>query len=211
MQHLCPLCNGVAISFYKDKKRHYLHCEICSGIFLDPELRLTPENEKSRYLRHNNDIKDPGYQQYMQPVVDAIEKNFKSESKGLDYGAGPGPVVAYMLENKGFNLILFDPFFYPSKEVLASKYDFITCTEVIEHFYNPLQEFKKLHEMLLPGGKLFCMTNIYSSEINFSKWHYKNDMTHVFIYAAKTLALIAETIGFKDITIDDKLITFTKA
>ncbi|MDO8898473.1 MAG: class I SAM-dependent methyltransferase, partial [Bacteroidales bacterium] len=100
---------------------------------------------------------------------------------------------------------------YPSKEVLASKYDFITCTEVIEHFYNPLQEFKKLHEMLLPGGKLFCMTNIYSSEINFSKWHYKNDMTHVFIYAAKTLALIAETIGFKDITIDDKLITFTKA
>ncbi len=211
MQHLCPLCNGEAISFYKDKKRHYLQCEKCSGIFLHPDLRLAPEAEKSRYLRHNNDINSNGYQQYMQPVVDAIEKNFKPESKGLDYGAGPGPVVAYMLENKGFNLILFDPFFYPSKEVLDSKYDFITCTEVIEHFYDPLQEFKKLHEMLLPGGRLFCMTNIFSSEINFSKWHYKNDMTHVFIYAAKTLALIAETIGFKDITIDDKLITFTKA
>jgi hypothetical protein len=210
MQCFCPLCSGEAHAFYKGKKQHYLQCEKCSGIFLHPDLRLTPEAEKTRYLHHNNDINDTGYQQFLQPVVDAIEKNYSPESKGLDYGAGPGPVVAFMLEQKGFSLALFDPFFHPSKEVLASKYDFITCTEVIEHFYNPLQEFKKLYEMLHPDGKLFCMTNIYREEINFAGWNYKNDQTHVFIYTAKTLAFISEIIGFKEIIINERLITFSK-
>lgn len=210
IQNLCPLCNSEATSFYEDKKRHYLQCRNCAGIFLRQDLRLDPEAEKTRYLYHKNDINDTGYQDYLKPAVEAVEKEFYPESKGLDYGAGPGPVMAYLLEKKGFNLALFDPYFHPSIEVLTTKYDFIICTEVIEHFYHPLQEFQKLYDLLLPGGKLFCMTKIYHKEIDFSKWYYKNDLTHVFIYTAKSLVYVAEIMGFKQVTISGRLITFTK-
>jgi SAM-dependent methyltransferase len=208
--HFCPLCNSEASSFYEDKKRIYLQCKNCSGIFLRQDFRLNPEAEKKRYLHHKNDINDIGYQDFLKPVVEAVEKKFNPDNRGLDYGTGPGPVLAYMLEYKGFNMELYDPFFFPSTKVLTSKYDFITCTEVIEHFHDPIKEFQKMYDLLGPYGKLFCMTNIYLPEIDFSKWHYKNDLTHVFIYTTRSLEYITEIIGFKEITIFDRLITFEK-
>jgi 2-polyprenyl-3-methyl-5-hydroxy-6-metoxy-1,4-benzoquinol methylase len=47
---------------------------------------------------------------------------------------------------------LFDPLFFPDPEPLGDLYDFITCTETIEHFHRPAEEFARLDRMLRPGG-----------------------------------------------------------
>ena len=53
------------------------------------------------------------------------------------------------------------------------------------------------------------MTNIYNENIDFHNWDYKNDLTHVFIYYKKTIQWIKEEFGFLDVTIEDRLITYS--
>ena len=36
------------------------------------------------------------------------------------------------------------------------------------------------------------MTHLYIKEIDFAKWYYKNDITHVFIYQRETLMKIRD-------------------
>jgi len=54
------------------------------------------------------------------------------------------------------------------------------------------------------------MTYIYHSGIDFARWFYKNDATHVFLYQKDTLLWIAENLGFEDVQIKDRLAIFTK-
>ncbi|WP_309597799.1 methyltransferase domain-containing protein [Flavobacterium oreochromis] len=82
--------------------------------------------------------------------------------------------------------------------------------EVIEHFHHPKKEFQLLKELLVPKGKLYCMTHLYDSSIHFEKWYYKNDTTHVFIYQKETIEWIAKMLMFSDFTIKNRLIIFTK-
>jgi hypothetical protein len=53
------------------------------------------------------------------------------------------------------------------------------------------------------------MTDIYNENIDFHKWYYKNDLTHVFIYHKKTIEWIKNNIGFDDVFIDERLIVFS--
>jgi len=44
---------------------------------------------------------------------------------------------------------------------LTGQFDFIFCSEVIEHVENDQEFFQKLHQMLAPGGVLFLTTTTY--------------------------------------------------
>ena len=52
-----------------------------------------------------------------------------------------------MLRLEGFSVDLYDPFFFPNKDIFANKYNFITCTETAEHFFNPNKEFETLNPL----------------------------------------------------------------
>jgi len=47
--------------------------------------------------------------------------------------------------------------FRPGSEALTRTCDFITCTEVAEHFHRPADEFRRLDALLKPGGWLALM------------------------------------------------------
>jgi len=79
---------------------------------------------------------------------------------------------------------------------------------VIEHFSNPNKEFKLFKKLLKKGSKLYCMTDIYDDSIDFEKWYYKNDPTHIFFYHKKTFEWIKEKFDFKSVEIEKRLITF---
>lgn len=49
----------------------------------------------------------------------------------------------------------YDPFFFPSDSILSQKYDFVTCTEAIEHFFEPKKEWKLLLSLLKENGKIY--------------------------------------------------------
>lgn len=175
---------------------------------MDPAHFPSRDQEHHRYLQHENNVNDPGYQKFVEPLTTAVQKYFKPTHQGLDYGAGPGPVSSHLLNQKGYQINLYDPFFHPDQKVLQQQYDFVICCEVIEHFHHPAQEFKQLRERLKPDGKLFCMTEIYSAQIDFRGWHYKNDATHVIFYHAKTLEYIKNKFGFKALDQIDRLSVF---
>lgn len=206
---ICPICSSLAYAFHRDKNRIYYYCDHCYARFCPPEFYPKSSYEKSRYETHNNDIENIGYQSFVMPLVEKVRAVFSPEDKGLDYGAGPGPVISKLLRESGYDISVYDPFFHPDKALLKTRYDYIVACEVIEHFHYPLEEFQFLHDRLLTGGKLICMTSIYHSQIDFKTWHYKNDKTHVLFYHKKTLEYIKERFGFKSLEIKNKLIVFS--
>jgi SAM-dependent methyltransferase len=212
---LCPLCEHQADLFCKigQKGRFYYKCSNCQSVFLIPEKYVDHSSEKARYEEHNNDVEDSRYQKFVSPITVAIQNQFSINAKGLDYGCGTGPVASFVLERAGFREVaLYDPFFQPNEGNLSKTYDYIICCEVMEHFYDPKEEFSRLRSLLKPLGKLFCKTSILKSKSSpeeFSNWWYNNDPTHVFFYTVETLEYISKHFGFKEVKIETKLITFS--
>lgn len=206
MTHFCPLCNTVGTSYFQNKKAHYYLCPNCYGIFVDEKDKPNHEVEKSRYEIHENDVEDKKYQQFVSPIPLAVIKECSKESKGLDFGAGRGSAVSKILEDNGFMILQYDPYFHNYPELLKEKYDYIACCEVIEHFYDPHKEFTLLRKLLKPKAKVYCMTDMYNETTDFASWYYKNDVTHVFFYHEKTFEWIQKEFGFSDVFVDGRLI-----
>ncbi|MCK8522127.1 class I SAM-dependent methyltransferase [Aquimarina sp. D1M17] len=206
----CTLCESKTVEFSEINNKKYFRCVTCDGILLDRKHFLSPEDEKRRYLLHQNDVNDPGYQEFVLPLVQSIIENFDSTSEGLDFGSGSGPVITTMLREKEYTISTYDPFFDLQPKVLERKYDYIICCEVIEHFYNPKKEFDLLYNLLKPGGSLYCKTKIYYSSINFGKWWYKNDPTHVFFYSEDTMNWIAKNYSYQSLEIHQNISIFKK-
>ena len=204
---LCPLCLNSSISFYKDE--FYL-CSCCEGIFRPAEKLLDNEKEKQRYESHTNDSDDLGYQNFVAPITNAVLKKFSKDDIGLDFGCGKDSPIVKVLRKNEYEILEYDPFFFDDKKLLEKKYDYIACCEVIEHFYNPKKEFELLKKLLKEDGILYLMTGIYNSTIDFSKWWYKNDSTHVFIFQEKTFEYIKNKFDFKDLKIEKNFIKLSQ-
>ncbi|WP_372751867.1 class I SAM-dependent methyltransferase [Labilibaculum sp.] len=209
MQNLCPLCNNTSSLFHKSNNHAHYQCQTCFGIFVATDSRPSEEDEVKHYQQHQNNIEDKGYQNFVSPITDSILRDFNTKHKGLDFGAGTGPVLSKMLRDKGYSVFTYDPYFHNYPKLLQEKYDYIGSCEVIEHFYHPHKEFTLLKNLLHPKGKLYCMTHVYNESIPFSNWYYKNDPTHVFIYQKQTLEWIGKEFGFSKVEIDNRLIIFS--
>ncbi len=207
--NLCPLCESKSDLFYQKGKTYHI-CRNCKGIFLNKDFYLNPISEKLRYETHNNDIDDPRYQEFVSPITSNVLKDFKKEHTGLDFGAGTGPVISKLLEDNNYNIKQYDPFFADNKSLLKTNYDYIVSCEVVEHFHSPKKEFELLNSILKQNGILYIMTDLYEPSINFEKWYYKNDPTHVFLYQSTTFEYIKDNFNFNDCKIEDRLITLKK-
>ena len=134
----------------------------------------------------------------------------ENSSSGLDFGCGSGPALAAMLEESGHHVKLYDPFFFPQDDVLKTSYDFVTCTEVAEHFHNPDREFRLLNKLLKPGGLLGIMTSLAPDQDNFADWAYHQDVTHVVFYQEKSFNWISQTFGYEIKTLGNDVVIMTK-
>lgn len=205
-KQLCRLCKHSISKFETIKDRHYYRCPQCDAIQLDEIHLLDSKAEKARYDTHNNDVFDLGYQKFVSPIVKYILKEFDKNHKGLDFGAGPGPVISKLLIDQGYQINQYDPHYYPNTSVLDYKFDYIVACEVIEHFNHPKKDFYLLRNLITDLGQWIFMTDIYDDSISFSDWYYKNDETHVIFYTKKTFNFLKETYGFNDLIINKRLI-----
>lgn len=208
-KNLCPLCESKSDLFYQKGKIFHL-CRNCKGIFLHSDYFIKPESEKLRYELHQNDVNDLAYQEFVSPITNSVLSDFTKENTGLDFGAGTGPVISMLLEQNGYDIKQYDPFFFDLPELLKKQYDYIVCCEVAEHFHKPKKEFELLSNLLNKDGKLYIMTEIFDTSINFEKWYYKNDPTHVFLYQNTTFEYIKENYNFKDLKIKNRLVVLEK-
>ncbi|MGO1693388.1 MAG: class I SAM-dependent methyltransferase [Marinobacter sp.] len=196
-ESLCIVCEqGVLARFRIVSGREYLRCSHCEGTIMAQKSWLAPNEERAVYDLHNNDSDDPGYRAFLEKLVSPMFDHIQSGALGLDFGCGPGPALAEMLREAGMNVVLYDPFFYPEQSALSHQYDFITCTEVVEHLHRPAEVFRQLDGLLKPGGWLGIMTCFQTCDDRFDNWHYRRDPTHVVFYREATLGLIAKRLGW---------------
>ena len=144
------------------------------------------------------------------PITNYVIEKFLPEHKGLDFGSGTGPVISSMLIEKGYDIVQYDPFFAPDQNVLNNMYDYIVSCEVYEHFHNPKKEINSLIPLLNANGVLLIMTMLYSDQINFNTWYYRNDPTHVFIYRKETMEYIANEKNLEIDILTDRFIVLRK-
>jgi len=206
----CTLCESKTALFSEHQGRAFYVCDCCGVVLLHPDFYLNSAQEKERYDLHSDDVTAEGYQNFVKPITDDVAKYFTVEHQGLDFGCGKTEIVKYVLEQQGFNIQGFDPFYFNDKELLTKKYHYITSCEVIEHLYRPREVFQQLFELLQPNGKLFLKTSLYSMDLDFGKWWYKNDPTHVTLYTKKTLEFLKGFYGFKSLNIHKKHIVLSK-
>ncbi|MFH7326789.1 class I SAM-dependent methyltransferase [Desulfurivibrio sp. C05AmB] len=194
---LCPVCRaGGPQPFLSVGDRDYRRCPTCAATLLEPGQRPGPALEYRHYLQHENDPADPAYRRFLARLAEPLLLRLAPGARGLDYGCGPGPALAAMLAEAGHPTALYDPFFCPDPAPLEQTYDFITCTEAIEHFHRPAAEFDRLGQLLRPGGWLAVMTCFQTDDARFAVWHYRQDPTHVVFYREATLRLLAAQRGW---------------
>lgn len=194
----CPVClQGRPEPFRQVGKQVYLRCPTCQATLMAPQSRLSAEEEKAIYELHENDPEDAGYRRFLSRLTDPLSARLPIGAEGLDFGCGPGPALAGMLEEAGFATALYDPFFHPDRASLARTYDFITCTEVVEHLHEPAEVFSLLDRLLRPGGWLGIMTCFQTDDDRFDNWHYRRDPTHVVFYRRETFEWLARRYGWE--------------
>jgi len=189
----CPVCESTgALPHARLPALDYWRCRRCEAIFLSPSQRLDPQREAAYYRLHRNDIDDPGYRRFLSRLCRPLLARLPTGARGLDFGCGPGPALAQMLGDAGMHMAVYDPEFFPERAVLAERYDFVTCSEVVEHLHHPARVFAELFAMLRPGGLLAIMTGFPPADDGFAQWHYRRDPTHVVFYEPATLHWLAQ-------------------
>jgi len=162
-----------------------------------PETRLTADEERAVYQLHNNDPDDAGYRRFLSKLAAPMIARLPEGAAGLDFGCGPGPALAKIFEEAGFSVALYDLYFYPESSMLEQRYDFITCTEVVEHLFEPAKVFAQFDRLLKPGGLLGVMTCFQTDDDRFDNWHYRRDPTHVVFYREATFEWLADRYGWQ--------------
>ena len=190
----CPLCQSPDTAPYtQDQVRSYFICQVCALVFVPPNEHVPEKDEKARYDQHNNHPDDPGYRKFLSRLVNPLCDRLPAGASGLDFGCGPGPALASMFEEQGYNIVVYDKFYFSDTRVWESQYDFITATEVLEHLRCPARELDRLWRHLNPGGILGIMTKLVKNKTAFDTWHYKRDPTHVCFFSAATFHWLAHT------------------
>ncbi len=190
----CPLCGSNHIeSYFSNKDSKYLICSECELVFSPDEFHLNETEEKSRYDLHRNNPKDERYRKFLSKIFNPVLRCLSPGDVGLDFGSGPGPTLSLMFSEQGYKVDLFDKFYANNESIFNNKYNFITSSEVVEHLGNPGVELNRLFNMLDNGGVLAIMTQMLSSDINFSSWHYKDDPTHVCFFSKNTMKYLAKS------------------
>lgn len=206
----CPLCFFTQNTHIQSVRARNLYmCSACKLVFSPPDFLLEKDEERERYLEHENSIEQPGYVKFLSQAIDEALPYLKSGGAGLDFGAGPGPTLHLLMKQKGFLCDNYDPLF--NSFVPQKKYDYIFATECFEHFHNPHKEMAFISELLKKGAILTIMTELYDSETDFASWYYVTDPTHVCFYHADTFSYIASQFGFERLESNNKrVVVFQK-
>jgi SAM-dependent methyltransferase len=210
MNQSCRLCGSEPLEKLDIifKKRLYYLCNCCNLIQADEDTFPSAKDEKERYEMHQNSHTDMGYLNFLQQVIDPIMPYISADLKILDYGCGPNPVLAELLNDKGFICDIYDPLFY--SDFPNDTYDIIFSTECFEHFFHPIIDINKIISLLNSGGLLAIMTDTWHSIAQFKSWYYIRDLTHVSFYHEETIKYITNHFDFSIVHSDGERIFIIK-
>jgi hypothetical protein len=211
MMQVCPLCfSRIYEPQTKGHGGHFLYlCKNCKLVIKPEHSRPGWDEEKERYLEHENSIHQEGYVKHLNQAIKPALKYLKSDFRGLDYGCGPVPTLNKLLELDGLTCEIYDPIFFPEHPLVT--YDYVFATECFEHFFRPAHEMQKLRGLLKTGGILVAMTQLWNNHTRFNEWRYVHDSTHVIFYHEQTFGFISAHFGFEILEIlNDRVMILRK-
>lgn len=204
--NICTLCLSEKIeTFFSFRNRNFYKCKICNLVFQSLDSTCSSDDEKNRYLDHNNSELSAGYKEFLYNIINPIKKFLSVDKVGLDFGSGPYPMMSKLLSQESYIVDSYDPYF-KKIDLSSKKYDFVILCEVIEHFNNPNNELLKIRELLNDNGFVFIQTSLLFEGIDFEKWYYKDDITHVSFFNDKVIDFICLQYGFKRLKSDKESI-----
>ena len=173
--------------FTRAGKRPFYRCPTCGLSFVPAAWHVTAEAERARYCLHRNSPEDVGYVRFLSVAIEALVRHVPRAGAPsvLDYGCGPGPVLAGLLRERGYRVTGYDPFFAPDRSG-GIVFDAVVCTEAIEHFRTPAADLERLTDVVRPGGIVVVMTALTDGVADLARWHYALDCTHIALYALRT-------------------------
>lgn len=103
--------------------------------------------------------------------VDQVSKKYDMENKNiLDVGAEERPYKKYfkklkyfsqdITQNKAGSIDFVGAINNGVPEIKSGSFDYILCTQVLEHIPEPDKAFKEFNRILKPGGKVFLTTHM---------------------------------------------------
>ncbi len=205
------MCGGAEVAdFWKDRRRDYLRCHGCQLVFVPEDQHLSSGDEKAEYDLHQNCPDDEGYRRFLGRLAEPLIDRLQPGSVGLDFGCGPGPTLPVMFEEVGHHMTVYDLFYAPAPKVFKDTYDFIAATEVVEHLHRPGEELDRLWDILNPGGWLGVMTKMVIDREAFSRWHYKEDPTHVCFFSRDVFSWLAASWQTTPVFIGNDVVLLNK-
>jgi hypothetical protein len=205
--HSCPLCCTSSTNcLFEIGERTYVECLTCDLLFCSPPTVLLVEQERQRYLSHQNSLEQEGYVRHLQRLSGQLIPLLEPESRGIDYGCGHTPVMSMLFASENFLMENYDPFFNFAPENANDTYHFLTCSETAEHFKAPREEFQKMKALIRTGGLMAIMTNLREGDRRTPSWWYLKDPTHTCFYSARTFQYIEDLCNCSIQSIKDDVV-----
>lgn len=209
----CPLCRNKTFQLKKisAKNRSYNLCSSCELIQMGKEFLINEKAEKERYLLHDNSITNEGYSNYLKEIIKKyISPYLKTEDCILDFGSGQEAVLSEILKKQGYkNISAYDKYFAEDNSVLNKKYNGIIAIEVIEHITDIRKILSLLCSMLFFNGYLI-IHSLFHNNIDFKKWWYAEDITHVTFLSEITIKKISEVFKLEILNLSESACVFKK-
>ncbi len=133
-----------------------------------------------------------------------------ADAAGLDFGCGPKPGLSVLFEECGFQCENYDLYYMNNPSVFERQYDFLTCSETIEHFRNPRAEFEQFLRLVKPDGTIGIMTQLYDeTATSFEEWFYIRDITHIRFFSRRTFEWLAKYYRLTAEFLPDGIVIFS--
>jgi len=201
----CRICGWKTRSLWDEPCSLWYHrCLSCDFLFVEERGFPSPEEERAEYLKHDNHMGNPGYVRFLESFIRKGVRPFLGSARtALDFGCGPGPVLAHLLEQCGLAVDIYDPFFFPDKVYRGKRYDLITATEVLEHIRDPRESFRELKNHLGENGILSIMTRFHPMDDEaFLSWWYRREQSHISFFSPVTLSFLAHCYAMEVVWTD---------
>lgn len=142
----------------------------------------------SRYSEADSTIKEIRTFHSLQPAVGGVY---------LDWGCGgPWSRCIAQLRGEGWQVLGYEPtgeavgeHVVNRRDALPSPFDGIFSNNVIEHFRDPVAQFREFHDLLKVGGVMAHASPCYEYQIAYSRFH-------TLFLTGRSLGVLAERTGF---------------
>lgn len=229
----CPICGRTSAQEWlrgpdrlhgRREKYALLRCPACSLVWLSKppkpaEMNLHYTDAYHKLISAAGENSPRRWEDRLQLI-----KQYKQSGKMLDLGCSSGGFLGFFRGESwklygiemsgdcarraeartGAQVFVGD---IPDAPFPPESFDVITCFDVLEHLYEPLQVMAKVREWLKPGGIFYVQVpNIDSAEARVfgTYWHGLELPRHLFHYSPASLKFLGESVGLREVSLETR-------